>query len=498
MAMRQLTAEDGIAILRRRWPVLLVLAIVGAGAGWEAARVLPKRFTSQTVVLVEQPTVPGDYVKPVVIENVNQHLASMQEEILSRSRLEPIIKEFGLYSEDIDRAPMDTLVARLRRTITVTPIQPMAQTGSAGLPGFTVSVTFDNPRMAQQISSTITSMFTEANSRARQQTAEETNDFLAAQLSDAKAKLDSQDAKLADFKRHYLGTLPDEAQANLNVLTGLTSQLDAATQALSRAQQDKSFSESMLTQQLANLQATQNGQNPDTLELQLSALQAQLTALRSKYTDDFPDVIKVKNDVAELQKQIADSSQESETTTAAPPMKTPAEPSQIQSLRAQIHQHEVEIKERTAQQDELQQQIKVYQARVQSSPAVEQEYKELTRDYQTALDFYNDLLRKRDQSAMATDLERRQEGEQFQVLDAANLPSAPSFPNVQLFILGGAAGGLGLALAYFLFLELTDTSLRNEKDVESLLHLPVLAMLPAVNVSAKKAGSPSLGIPVSP
>src|ERR1700683_5063413 len=125
MAMRQLTAEDGIAILRRRWPVLLVLAIVGAGAGWEAARVLPKRFTSQTVVLVEQPTVPGDYVKPVVIENVNQHLASMQEEILSRSRLEPIIKEFGLYSEDIDRAPMDTLVARLRRTITVTPIQPM-------------------------------------------------------------------------------------------------------------------------------------------------------------------------------------------------------------------------------------------------------------------------------------------------------------------------------------------------------------------------------------
>src|SRR5208282_4167629 len=110
---------------------------------------------------------------------------------------------------------------------------------------------------------------------------------------------------------------------------------------------------------------------------------------------------------------------------------------------------------------ELQQQIKLYQTRVRSSPAVEQEYKSLTRDYQTALDFYNDLLKKRDQSAMATDLERRQEGEQFQVLDAANLPSTPSFPNLQLFTMGGAAGGLGLGFALFLVMQLIDTSLRN-------------------------------------
>src|ERR1022692_1264281 len=109
MNIRTLTIEDAIAILRKHWPVLLVLAVIGAGIGWETARVLPKRYKSETVVLVEQPGVPGDYVKPIVIETVNQRLASMQEEILSRSRLEPIIRKLGLYAADIDRVPMDDL-----------------------------------------------------------------------------------------------------------------------------------------------------------------------------------------------------------------------------------------------------------------------------------------------------------------------------------------------------------------------------------------------------
>ena len=132
---------------------------------------------------------------------------------------------------------------------------------------------------------------------------------------------------------------------------------------------------------------------------------------------------------------------------------------------------------------------------MQSSPAVEQEYKSLTRDYQTALDFYNDLLRKRDQSAMATDLEHSQEGEQFLVLDEANLPVSPSFPKKSAFIPGGLAGGLALGLGLSLFMEFRDTSLRSEKDVEVLLRLPVLAMVPLVKPDlAKKTADSSLGV----
>ena len=477
---RELTLEDYVSILRRRWPLIVLLAVIGGALGYGAARFLPKRFTSQTLVLVEQPTVPGDYVKPVVSEDTNQRLASMQQEILSRTRLEPLIQQFGLYRDAANPAPMEGLVERLRSAVTVTPIQPMAETRSQGLPGFTISVNFNDPRLAQQICSTITSMFMEENLRLRQQQGEQTTQFLAKQLDDAKAKLDDQDAKLAAFKRRYLGSLPDEEEANLNLLMGLNSQLDASTQALSRAQQDKSFAESLLTQQLAAWQVTPAGQNPETMEQQLSALQAQLSALQSRYTDDHPDVIKAKNDVEALKKKMAETDDQKPAPKTETPDKSPVEPTQMQSLRAQIHQYDQVIRDRTAQQEEIQQQIKIYQGRVQSSPAIEQEYKGLTRDYQTALEFYNELLKKRDQSTMAMDLERRQQGEQFQVLDPANLPDQPSFPKMNLFIPGGFGGGLALGLGLALFFEMQDTSLRSERDVESLLHLPVLAMVPAI------------------
>ena len=492
LGQRELTPQDYVSILRRRWPLILVLAVIGGGLGYGAARFLPKRFTSQTLVLVEQQTVPEPYVKPVISPDTNQRLASMQQEILSRARLEPLIQQFGLYRDAKNPVSTEDLVERLRKAVTVTPIQPMAETSSHGLPGFTISVNFDDPHLAQQICSTITSMFMEENLRLRQQQGEQTTLFVAKHLEDAKAKLDEQDAKLASFKRLHLGSLPDEEQANLNLLMGLTSQLDATTQALSRAQQDKSFAESMLTQQLAAWQVTPSGQNPETLEQQLSALQAQLAALKSKYTEDYPDVIKAEKDLEALKKRMAETTDDQKTAQKADkPAKTPTEPTQIQSLRAQLHQYDQVIRDRTAQQEEIQKQIKIYEGRVQSTPAIEQEYKGLTRDYQTALEFYNELLKERDQSSMAMDLERRQQGEQFRVLDPANLPDQPSFPKASFFIPGGFGGGLALGLGLVLLFEMQDTSLRSEKDVESLLRLPVLAMVPVIKPSSGKRAKES-------
>ena len=303
---------------------------------------------------------------------------------------------------------------------------------------------------------------------------------MGSQVDEAKAKLDEQDAKLATFQRKYLGSLPEQSQTNLNLLTGLSSQLEASTQALSRAQQDKSFTESVMGQQLAAWQSTQTGSNPETFEQQLAALQTQLLTLQSKYTADHPDVIKAKNDIAVLRQKIADSEQQKKTAPVDKPARATSEPAQIQQLRAQIHQYDQVIKERTQQQEDIQKQINLYQSRVQSSPAVEQEYKLLTRDHQSALDFYNELLKKRDQSAMSQGLEQSQQGERFQVLDPANLPDKPSFPKGSLFAAGGFGGGLALALGLSLLLEMQDTSMRSERDVEAALRLPVLAMIPII------------------
>ncbi|MGA7293445.1 MAG: lipopolysaccharide biosynthesis protein, partial [Terriglobales bacterium] len=420
----------------------------------------------------------------------------MQSQILSRSRLEPIIHQFNLYPRDVNRESMDDLVLRLQKAIEVTPILPMAETRAQQLPGFYIAVTLDNARNAQGVCTALTSMFIEQNLRLRQENSEVTTQFLAQELAAAKASLDEQDGKLAAFKSHHIGELPDDEQTNLNLLTGLTSQLDASTQALVRAQQDKTFTDSLLSQQVAAWQASQTGHDPETLEQQLTILQAHLATLQSSYTDDYPDVIRAKNDIAVLQKKIADGEVQNKASANSKGPKNSVEPAQIQQLRAQVHNDDLMIAAKTKEQEQIRKQINLYQDRVQSSPAVEQQYKELTRGYQTALDSYNDLQKKRDDSAMATILERKQEGEQFRVLDPANLPEKPDFPNRPLFALGGLFGGLALGLGIAYLLEIKDSSFKTERDVEFALHLPVLAMVPAIEPLLARNGKKNANVEI--
>ncbi len=292
---------------RRHWWILAVSTLVIGGIALAAGFLLPKRYTSQTMVLVEQPMVDPTIVQPVVTEDLTRRLASMKEQILSRTRLQPIIEKFGLYAEDRRRVHIEDLVERLRSAVEIKPLEPTPGTQSRQLPGFYVNVTFGNPHTAQQICTEITSMFMEQNARERMQQANETTSFLSQQLEEAQKNLADQDAKLAQFKRQYLGSLPEEEQSNLNILTSMNSQLEANMQALSRAQQDKAFNESLLSQQEATWKAAQSGQkSPETAEQQLSVLEDQLTSLQARYTDEHPDVIKLKSQIEELKKKMAE------------------------------------------------------------------------------------------------------------------------------------------------------------------------------------------------
>jgi polysaccharide chain length determinant protein (PEP-CTERM system associated) len=489
MTQRELTPADYKRAFRRHLVMIVVMALGGGLLAYGISWILPTSYKSQTTVLVQEPTVPSDIVKPVDTTDIGQRLSSMKQQILSRSRLEPVIRQFGLYPKDIDRQPMDILVAKLAKDIDVSPMLPMEGTRAENMPGFNVTVTQGDARTAQEVCTAVTSLFIEESLQLRQRHSEDTTQFLSQRLADAKANLDAQDGKLATFETRYMGALPDEEQTNLNLLTNLTSQLDAATQALARAQQDKSFTEAVLTQQVAAWQSTQGGNSPDTLETQLAALQTQLTDLQARYTDDYPDVIKTKNNIAALKDKIAEGDKAKSASGDKTPRAT-LEPAQITQLRAQIHSYEQVIAEKSKEEEGIKEQIRTYQGRVQSSPVVEEQYKELTRGYQTALESYNDLLKKRDESAMATSLEQEQEGEQFRVLDAANLPDEPSFPNRLVFAAGGFGGGLGLSLTIAFFLEMRNTSLLTEKDVEQVLHLPVLAMIPTIEPTSGKNGKP--------
>jgi len=479
----EITLSEAQRILRHYWGIL-PLTVIGCGAlGLLTAIVLPKRYTSQTLVLVDQPTVPTEYVRPVVSEELNHRLASMQEQILSRTRLQPIIEKFGLYAQDRGRVHIEDLVERLRNSVTVKPLEPMAGTQNRSLPGFYVNVTFDNALTAQQICTEITSMFMEQNTKERERQASQTTSFLSGQLDEAKSKLDEQDAKLAQFKRLHLGSLPEEEQPNLSQLTVMNSQLEASIQAVSRAQQEKALNESLLSQQEATWKMSQTGQNPETAEQQLIALQDQLTGLLARYTPEHPDVIKAKHQIEELKKHMAEASkpggQGSGSTHASA-----IEPPQMQQLRAKLRQDEVIISSLAKRQSQIQDQIHQLQARIQASPVVEQQFKEMTRSHQAALDFYNDLLKKHEQSAMATDLEHQQQSEQFRVLDPPSLPEKPSFPKKSYFAGGGLGGGLVLGLGLLYMIALTDKSMHTERDVELFLKLPVLAMVPMLELAS--------------
>jgi len=478
----EITPEDAKRVLRHYWWILAITVVGCVAIAMLLAMVLPKKYTSQTLILVQQPTVPSDIVRPVVTEDLNHRLASMQEQILSRTRLEPIVEKFGLYPELRGKVHIEDLVEQLRTSIEVKPLASMPGTQNQSLPGFYVGVTFNNPQLGQQICTEITSMFMEQNAHALEQQAARTTSFLSQQLDEAKAKLDAQDARLAQFKRQYLGSLPEEEQTNLSLLMGMNSQLEANTQALSRAQQDKAFNESLLNQQQANFETShQLVQNPETLELQLNALQDQLTVLQARYTAEHPDVIKIKNSIEEVKKRMAEaptpnpSSNETAQTSRS-------EPPQIQQLRARLRQDELNIADLTKRQAQIQNQIGVLQARVQASPVVEQQFKELTRTYQSALDFYNELLKKRDNSAMATDLQHQQEGEQFRVLDPPSLPDKPSFPKKPYFLGGGLFAGFALGAGILGLIAVSDKAIYTERDVELCLKLPVLGLIPNLGV----------------
>jgi polysaccharide chain length determinant protein (PEP-CTERM system associated) len=486
MVHQELGAKDVVAIIRRRFFLIFLLALFGGAAGFAAARILPKRYTSKTLVLVEQPEVQP--VTPIATDNVNQRLATMQQQILSTARLEPVIHDLKLDERNTRPLPIEETVDHLRQAITITPVAPMAETRAQNLPGFTISVVFDDPGIAQKICAMITSMFVEEDINTSNVVDADTTKFLNEQLDQAKAQLDEQDAKLAAFQRRFVGSLPEDSQTNLNLLNGQTSQLEAATQAVNRAQQDKSFAESILAQQLSGWQASQSGQNPETLDQQLETMQAQLVALQSKYTDDHPDVIKAKNDIAVLKRKIAESDQQQKNAAVPDKNARPTgEPTQILQLRAQIHQYDQVIKERTAQQESIKKQIDMYQARVAASPGVEQEYKLLTRDHQTVQDSYNELMKKRDASAMSQKYDQSKQNDRFHVLDPANYPNEPSFPKLPVFAGGGLGAGLMLGLGLALLLEIHDTSMRSEHDVEVVLRLPVLAMIPVISAKAGKA-----------
>jgi len=473
---RPLTSDDYLAILSKRWWLIVVPAFILCIAGIVATSFIPAQYVSKTTVQIDQQKVSADLVKPAITEDISSRLDSMEQQIYSRSSLQSIVEKFNLYATG--HLSMDDRVALARTNIHIAEsVSGFAHSG--GSPGFDITFTAADAHTAQMVCAEITSEFTAANLRSREATTEGTNDFLREQLNNAKTTLDDQDAKLAAFQRQYFGMLPQDEANNVNILGSLNTQLESANQSLARMDQDKSYMEAMLAQQVQQAQSSPSTSTtalaPQTEERELQDLLAQQAELSNHYTADYPDVIAVNRKIADLRKKMAQAPAPAAATVngSTKVVDTPV----IQDLRARIHAADVAIQAKRSEQAQINQQIRSYQGRIQSTPQVEEQFKQLTRDTQTSQAQYDSLLAKLNQSQMATDLEHRQEGETFRVLDEANLPDSPTFPKRGVFAGGGFALGLAFGLALVALIEYRNTALRTERDVWTFTKLPTLAVI---------------------
>ena len=482
---RPLVPEDYFAILKRRWWVVLLPLLILPIVSYCFSYTIPPEYLSQTLVLVEGQKVPEGYVKPVLSEDLDSQLASMKEQILSRSRLQPILENYNLFGTS--HLDMDTRILMMQKDIEIKPIH--SEVGR-GLPGFFISFKANDPHIAQAVCSEITSMFTNESLKHREQSAEGTTEFLKGQLDNAKRALDEQDRKLAEFQQKNIGRLPGEENTNSNMLGTLSTQLESANQDLARREQDRALLQSMLSQATntpaissTSPAASVSVPNPalETEQLELQTLQGQEADLLLHYTSDYPEVISVRRKIAELRRKMTQqASAPAAAHTPGAPVVVRESPA-VQQMRAQLRGAELGIEEKRKEQAQIQGMMRGYQAKLEASPAVEQQYKLLTRDHETAQAFYDDLQKKMNTAAMSTDLEKRQEGEHFQLMDAANLPDAPFSPKRPVFAVTGAGFGLALGVIIAGLLEYRDTSLRTERDIWAFTNLPTLGMIPVSN-----------------
>lgn len=494
---RELGFDDYLAIARRRLALVLVPLLICALLGFLISFILTPKYTSRSLLLVEDQVVPAGYVKPIVTERVSDRMTVLTENVLSRNRLQALVTRLGLARKG---QSVDDVIESIRDNVSVTEADPGApppQSGStsttsnasnmlrkkpapgdtADVPGFYVSFTTNNARDAQQVCAEITSLLLEENLQLRERVAQSTADFLARQLDEAKRNLDDLDNRLSDFKKAHIGRLPSDEDRNLKMLTAFNSQLDANSQTLNRAQQDLSFTQSLLAEEEKVWKDAQGPPTLPTLRQQLVNLKDQLVMLQARYTDDYPDVVKAKRDIAEIQAKLKDLKRDGEASDTDA---TKLEPPDILQLKHQAHQDEQIIAQATADQKRLQKAIDLYQSQLALSPEIEEQYKQLTRDNETAHTIYDNLLSNKSAAQMQTAMERQQQGEQMRLLDPASLPSSPSFPVRWMFAAGGAAAGLCLGLVAAMWLELRDKSMRDEEDVLAALQLPTLVSVPWV------------------
>jgi len=486
-----LNLQQYVDVVRRRHMYFLIPFFLGWLVVWSASWVLPSRYKSGTLILVEQPSMPKDYVTPNINDDLQARLASITQQILSRTRLLHIIDQLNLYADKRGRLNDDELVERMRKDIGEI---ELVRDVRNQITSFNIYYSSHDPHTAQQVTGELSNLFISENLERRQQKSEDTTKFLEQQLETAKQALAEQEEKVRIYKDQHLGQLPSQLTSNVQILSGLQAQLQNEEDGLNADRQQNAYLQSMLEQSRALQRTTKSGDGTPVgipaLDQELDKLKAQLADLSSHYTDRHPDVRKLKDQIAKTEKmreQALADLKGGMTTTSGSGNPTASTTDDMDSgnsatiqLQGQLKANQIDMANKEREIAGLKAKINDYQERLNQEPVREQQFADLTRGYEQSKANYDELLKKKNSSQMATSMELLQQGEHFQMLDPPSLPLKPDFPNRLKFC--GIGLGIGIALGGVVAggTEFLDDRLYNEKELKGLLPVTIISEIPAI------------------
>ncbi|HXK10017.1 MAG TPA: GNVR domain-containing protein [Vicinamibacteria bacterium] len=441
------------APLRRPLMVILPWAGIIALSG-VALLVLPKKYRSSTLIIIESEKVPDSFVPKVATENHGRSVDTIRPEILSRTRLERVLEETAPFPEIESRT---TAVEKMRRAIAV---------NGSGSDGFTIEFVHHDPHKAQEVTNRLASLFIEETAKAREQQVAGAVDFLVTQVEDARKSLEKKDEAMRRYKEERMGRLPEQLQANLATMSMLQQEMRTVEETLLFAQERQAGLARGLNRPPVAVSSGAPG--PAGVD-DLTTMRNQLAALRARYTDEHPDVQNLRTRIARLESRMALATSAGKEAAAESP---------VVFDREQLERATAEVKKLEDRRADLERRITDLRARVEDTPRTEQELANLKRDYDKMNENYTTLLSKQLEAQMAGRLEQRWKGDRFRMLDPASLPEKPYFPKPVILLSLGAILGLFVGLSAALGAEYLDPTVKDSEDLASFLDYPVLARIP--------------------
>jgi len=462
--------EPILAALHRRRGLALMAFLVSFIGAAVLAMTLPSLYRATATILVQrdqEPVAAGAFAQPADVET---RLQTIREEVLSRQRLDAMVEKFGLYPELGRRAAREAIIDRMRKDIQ---IQLKGSEQGAAPPGtiaFSLSFRGADRDLTASVANSLAESYVQENLRIRGRQAKDTADALEAQLSEVRARLDEQETRIGLYQAAHNGELPQQLVVNLARMQQLELQLQLNRESRLRAMDRRDI----VGRQVADVRYAEAAGGPDeTSVARLARLKRELADLETTYNDKYPDVARVKNEIAALERRPASASPD----TAARSTKTaPAAPDD-------------DMRTFEAEDARLQREIGTYRARVDRAPQREQEFAQLSRDYSTTKELYGSLLKRYQEAKIADDLERDGKRGQLRILDSAITPPAPYAPDTRLLMLFALMASLGFAAGVVALAERIDTSFHTVNDLRSFTRVPVLVSIPPLSTRAARSRS---------